>query len=297
MRVQTKYLDTFVAAFETGSFARAAEALHVTPSTVSYQMRQLEAWFGAPLFERGARRLLPTALGERLFAHVTGFIGELNALRQAVDERGTARPVLRIATGSSFGRYVLTPLLAQPAFEDTVIELRFGSDTEVVQAVGDGRADVGFGYTVAASNTLSFALVYRYALVLIAPAGLEVPGERADTAAIAQWLAHCAFVSYDDCESTFGRWFENTLGAMPQRLRSAARCSEIEEAIALVAAGRGLSVVPEYMLRTVGKEVVAVRFVTRPTTQDTVYRIARVGAQDEVRSAMLLRAIAALESG
>jgi DNA-binding transcriptional LysR family regulator len=256
MRTQTKYIDTFVTAVEAGSFVRAAEQLHVTPSTISYQIRQLEEWVGAPLFERSGRRVLPTALGDRLYAICGSFIDEMGSLRAAArGQAGTPREVLRVATGSSFGRYVLTPILAQAAFAQTVVDLRFGSDAETWEAVASGRADIGFAYTVTASNTLSFALAYRYPLVLIAAGASDKPDKR-DTAptshpdgiGFAAWLAASDFITYDDCEVTFTRWFETQLGAMPSTLRTRGRCSEIEEAIALVAAGRGLSIVPRYML-------------------------------------------------
>lgn len=46
-----------------GGVARAAEALHLTPQTVSGQLRQLETQIGAPLFERVGRGLVLTETG------------------------------------------------------------------------------------------------------------------------------------------------------------------------------------------------------------------------------------------
>ena len=45
-------LRVFEAVARHGSFSRAADELCVTQSAVSHQVRGLEAWFGAPLFER-----------------------------------------------------------------------------------------------------------------------------------------------------------------------------------------------------------------------------------------------------
>jgi LysR family transcriptional activator of nhaA len=47
-----------------GGVARAASALHLTPQTVSGQLRQLEARVGAPLFERVGRGLVLTETGQ-----------------------------------------------------------------------------------------------------------------------------------------------------------------------------------------------------------------------------------------
>ena len=54
-------LRVFEAAARHGSFSRAADELCVTQSAVSHQVRSLEAWLGASLFERQGNRatLLP----------------------------------------------------------------------------------------------------------------------------------------------------------------------------------------------------------------------------------------------
>lgn len=293
MRTQTKYIDTFVTAVEAGSFVRAAEQLHVTPSTVSYQIRQLEEWLGGPLFERSGRKVLPTALAERLFAICGRFIDELGTLRAAANGgEGSARQAMRIATGSSFGRYVLTPILSGPAFAETVINLRFGTDDEVCDAVAAGRADVGFSYTVVASNNLSFDLVYRYALMLIAPYGQKPPVN------LAKWVADAAFITYDDCEPTFARWFETQLGAMPAQMRTMGRCTEIEEVIALVAAGRGLSIVPAHMLKGAlrAKQIRVMNSRKNPPTTDTVFCVSRNGSVTDPIATSMLKAVLAAES-
>ncbi|MCW8807650.1 MAG: LysR family transcriptional regulator, partial [Rhodanobacter sp.] len=49
-----------------GSFNRAARAMHISPSGLSHQVQKVEQALGAPLFERGGRRIVPTAGGQRL---------------------------------------------------------------------------------------------------------------------------------------------------------------------------------------------------------------------------------------
>lgn len=289
MRTQTKYIDTFVAAVEAGSFVRAAEQLHVTPSTVSYQIRHLEEWIGAPLFERASRRVHPTALGEQLFALCGRFIDEIGTLRTAVSGRaGAARPTLRIATGSSFGRYVLTPILGRAAFADTVINLRFGIDDDVCAAVAAGRADIGFSYTMVASNALTFELVYRYPLVLIAPYALKPSGK------LSHWIDEIGFITYDDCEAAFAGWFNAQMGHMPLQMRTMGRCTEIEETIAMVAAGRGLSVVPAYMVGAAlrAREVRTILPRGKSATTDTVFCVIRKGSTLDAVAHTLLQAVA-----
>ena len=59
-------LRAFEAAARLGSFARASEELHLTPSAVSHQIRALERTLGRALFRRANRQATLTADGERL---------------------------------------------------------------------------------------------------------------------------------------------------------------------------------------------------------------------------------------
>lgn len=81
-------LRVFEAVARTGSFRRAAEALFVTQSAVSHQIRHLEDWLGTPLFDReGSRpRLLPH--GEELARALSLGLSEIeNACQRARSHR------------------------------------------------------------------------------------------------------------------------------------------------------------------------------------------------------------------
>src|ERR1044072_8149337 len=56
-------IKAFEAAARSGSFAKAADELHVTPAAVSRMVHLLEARLAVTLFERKANRLVPTPAG------------------------------------------------------------------------------------------------------------------------------------------------------------------------------------------------------------------------------------------
>src|ERR1700709_1782075 len=60
-------LRAFEAAARLESFTRAAEELHLSQSAISHQVKELEEYFGRPLFYRRNRRGETTAGGRRLF--------------------------------------------------------------------------------------------------------------------------------------------------------------------------------------------------------------------------------------
>lgn len=97
---------------------RAAEALHVSPSALSIQLRQLEDRLGHPLFERRNRQLALTEAGRIALAHADTIFRTGQELVSTL--RGTpalARAVLRVGAVATLSRNFqlgwLAPLLEQ----------------------------------------------------------------------------------------------------------------------------------------------------------------------------------------
>src|SRR5260370_39541182 len=63
--VSLRDLEYVVAVADRASFVAAAEHCHVSQPSLSSQIRKVEAWLGAPLFERTSRRVILTATGAR----------------------------------------------------------------------------------------------------------------------------------------------------------------------------------------------------------------------------------------
>src|SRR5947199_480336 len=74
-------LSTVAAILDRGSFAAAAHEVGCTPSAVSLQIKQLEAYFGQPLFDRSTRTAKPTAFARKVRVVAQDVIGSLEALR------------------------------------------------------------------------------------------------------------------------------------------------------------------------------------------------------------------------
>jgi LysR family glycine cleavage system transcriptional activator len=107
-------LRAFAAVARHGSFARAAETLHVSTSAVSHQVRGLEDMLRATLLTRarnGAGRTVVTAEGAALQRAVEHAFAQLGAACEAVRER-RKRPVLTISANGSVASLWLAPRLA-----------------------------------------------------------------------------------------------------------------------------------------------------------------------------------------
>ena len=132
------------------SFRKSADALGVSPSTLSHMMRTLESRLGVRLLNRTTRSVSPTEAGARLIARLEPLLKELD---DVLDEVNAARdsPVgrLRINTSDTAARLLLRTVV--PTFlarcPDMVVDLV--TDGRLVDIVAGGfDAGVRFGESV-----------------------------------------------------------------------------------------------------------------------------------------------------
>lgn len=77
-------LRNFIAVIEAGTFRQAAKNLHLSQSSISKSLQQLEDEIGAEILHRGARGVMPTAAGEALLARAKIIDAELRHARNDV---------------------------------------------------------------------------------------------------------------------------------------------------------------------------------------------------------------------
>ncbi len=91
-------LRIFLAVARHGSFARAAEALHLSPPTLSLQVKQLADTVGQPLFEQLGKKIYLTSAGHTLAEACQDIDNRLETLSQDLAAlQGIERGSLKIA--------------------------------------------------------------------------------------------------------------------------------------------------------------------------------------------------------
>ena len=87
-----KHLRYFWAVAANGTIARASEILHVTPQTISGQLRELEEQMNAKLFQKSGRNLVLTETGRLVFSYADEMFRLSDELQDVMEGRtpGTA---------------------------------------------------------------------------------------------------------------------------------------------------------------------------------------------------------------
>ncbi|MCJ2087681.1 transcriptional regulator GcvA [Methylobacterium sp. E-005] len=116
-------VKAFEAAARHASFTRAADELHVTHGAVSRQVQMLEAWLGAPLFERHNRRVVLTETGAAFAAEIGAALDRIALATARQVERGRPR-LLHVNALATFTLRWLIPRLSGFQRANPAIEVR-----------------------------------------------------------------------------------------------------------------------------------------------------------------------------
>lgn len=108
-----KHLRYFWMVARSGSIAKAAEQLHLTPQSISGQLTEFADTLGVDLFRRVGRRLELTDTGHRVLRHAEDIFNAGDALLEVVkDQAATRMTSFRIGVSDSVSKTVACRLVA-----------------------------------------------------------------------------------------------------------------------------------------------------------------------------------------
>ena len=142
----------------TGSIRKAATHLNVAASAISRQILALEAQLGTPLFQRLPKKLILTAAGEVLIAHIRQTLKELTRTQVKIEElKGLRRGEITVAMMSGLASNLVPGTvkqfrLANPRVKLVLTLLTTGEDIQ--SAVATGEADLGIGFDFTKDSNL-----------------------------------------------------------------------------------------------------------------------------------------------
>jgi LysR family glycine cleavage system transcriptional activator len=141
-------LRAFEAAARHESFTLGAQELNLTPSAISHQVRELEEYFGIPLFVRGNRTVEATPEGLRLLESLTRVF---DALEDSCSEVGLAArsQVLTVHCAPSLAVKWLGPRLPKFMQAHDDIAIRLSSGAEPLDLTRVREIDVAISYGIA----------------------------------------------------------------------------------------------------------------------------------------------------
>jgi DNA-binding transcriptional LysR family regulator len=221
-----------------GSFAAAAQEVGLTASAVSLQIKELERYFGQPLFDRSARTARPTAFAWELASNIQGALASIEALRDKRSPSVSGRAV--VGTIRSVQTTTLPAALLEVKARFPELSVRVVQDDSPSLLKGLKAGDLDAAIVVrpqsGGSSRLSWRTLAHEPFVLLAP-----PSTTSDS--VIELLLTHDWIRFDT-SLTGGRIAATFIHRIAPRARSALDMMSIESIAAMVSAGLGVSVVP-----------------------------------------------------
>ena len=263
MHIEFRHLRTIRAIHEAGGLARAAEILHITQSALSHQVKGLEDQAGVELFVKRTKPLRLSAAGQKLLRLAERVLPELEAMEaefEALRSGRSGRLHIAIECHACFDW--LFPVLEQfrRAWPEVDIDIRPGLAFGALPALGREEVDLVISSDPEALDGITFNPLFDYSPTFIAASSNPLA---AKPFVIAEDFADQTLITYriDRGRSDVFTQLLTPAGVEPRAHRQVELTTVI---LMLVASGRGVAVLPDWVLREVKYRP---DYITRPVTE------------------------------
>ncbi len=188
--LESSHLEVFVATYEEGGMARAADKLNVSPAYVSKIIKEMEEFVGANLFLREANGVRPTDDGQRVYEESAPLVENFRRLRmqlQALHEDirgGVNIGVLPAFPGTLLARAIdLTISVCLKSHPQIQIKITDSRGAGLIELLNQKAVDFAFVQIPSSGPTLKAQTLFTENLMLVGAKKLLGSVERIKSAA------------------------------------------------------------------------------------------------------------------
>lgn len=248
MHLELRHLRTVRAIHEQGGLARAAEVLNITQSALSHQVKALEEQAGVELFVRRAKPMRLSAAGMRLLRlaeQVLPLVAATEAEFKGVEMGRVGRLHIAMECHACFDWLLPVLDMFRRTWPDVDVDIRQRLAFSALPALAREEVDLVISSDPEEMPGVTFQPLFDYSPTLLVPAGhpLVAKGwaEPAD-------FADQTLITYpmDRGRLDVFSQFLTPAGVEPARTRQVELTAV---AVMLVASGRGIAVMPDWVLR------------------------------------------------
>ncbi len=273
--ISLRAMRVFCAAAERESFREAAEALFLTSSAISHQIKQLEMELQTRLFERSARALQLTADGSALYEDVYPLIVEFDTILARHSKASPARS-LRISVQPFFASELFVPRL--PDFVDRHPSINISIDTsDESMEKHPATADVSIRIFKSKPGGLSFDPLFPLRLV---PVGTEDFYDKIKVRA-GKIISDFPMIVHDSRPKAWPKWERSSRIRVPDH-NNVIRMDSMIAVVRAAERGLGAALIPKQLsLSWLESNSLVQLFDHELVTTDTYYLVYRPDDRDD----------------
>jgi LysR family cyn operon transcriptional activator len=179
--MELRHLRYFTALAESLSFTKAADRVHVTQSTLSHQIRQLEEEVGQPLFDRIGKKVVTTEAGELFLGFATRALKEVDyGIAMLKPGGGGLTGQVRIGATHTFNIGLIPECVALFLAKHPTVQVRVEelAADQIGAKLHAGELDIGIAYRPTGPTNLWFEPLYNEEMVLVVSEAHPLAGRK-----------------------------------------------------------------------------------------------------------------------
>lgn len=287
--MELRHLRYFVAVAEERNFTRAAERLHIAQPPLSRQIQQLEEILDVSLFVRGSRPLELTEAGRFFYGHAQQMLAlsaEIVSMTRRIGKI-TQKFTMGFVGSTLFGLLPEVVRRFRAAHPETELSLLEMTTMEQIQALKDGVIDVGIGRIRHEDNSIRRIILREESLIVALPMGHALGF--LDRGLFLRELVNDTLIVFPKAPRP--SYADAVLAAFHDRGLEPAKVYEARElqvGLGLVAAGVGVSVLPNSVLGLKRSDVVYKMLDDANLTSPVIMSIRALDHSEAIQSLLQL---------
>ena len=271
-QVTLKQLEAFYWAATAANFLLAAQRLHISQSTLSKRVAELETQLGKALFDRSGHRAVLTQPGEQLLPLARRMLGLADEMRSVVGEGGGVHGYCRFGVGELAALTWLPDLVARTRslYPDLVLEPCVDLGAALEQRLEAGELDFAVVAGYSSRSRIASEAIADVRFSWAASRGL-VGRQRSISAKLLQTAALVTMPPAAGPTRMLEHWLALNNLEVGRRLT----CNNLAATAGLIAAGVGIGLFPNGWLRQMAERNAVVELRSRPGLPSLEYTFQR----------------------
>jgi DNA-binding transcriptional LysR family regulator len=287
--VNLEWYRSFIATYQTGTVTAAAAQRFLTQPTLSQHIAALEHALKTPLFERTARRMVPTDAARKLYPKVIASIERLEAIEHTPLEQNHS-PWLRLGSPITYFYEQVLGHFSRAELEKLRLQTVLGETNVLIEKLRNNDIDLVFSTQKISLPRLHYVFLKHETFCLVLPKSLSFAvTDPQDLEQVETWLRQQRWISYSAEMPIIRRYWQTVFKPRPD-FEPSLIIPDLHTILRSIELGMGISILPDYLLSgTHASTQVHIPWQAETEVKNALYLVCQ---QDRVREPAISMAIA-----